>query len=833
MELMLSRILRIGLFALMPGFLLTACNVEETPVEPLRVLGEPPGTAVIGAEYFYEWAVDGGKGIPDFTLTNAPRWLSVEWVENKFRRGIVMRGIPGITGGRHGTGDLTQDTDDTTIVLSVTDGDQLVTKSFTIGVPKNLIKGVSSEVDEDTDMERPADEDGKPIPVCESDDAGTWNSEQGDPPAVPDGMTLAYVLATLDAAPVEPVVFHFQPVSATSSGATPGVDYVEREGYLTFRAGMTRCLIAAFVKKDTEAEPNEIFSYEFDRVVSGLGDVTEKENQAVPKVSVTILDDEPRVDFDQAVISSTEGKTVTVTARLNKAPEVAASATFTVVDGETTADSNDYEILGASGNTVNFNPGETEKTFTIELKLTDDSDKDADEKLTLRWDACKSSEVRTACAGDTMPSMTLWINEWLAPVSVNLPPDSSMGERGVFADAAVDDWGRVYVAYNYTRSNGHQAGEVRVYDRTGVNLLQTIPFASGDDRFDARIGAIRLQTQSGTGKPAQVLYIVGSANGRFTSVPSGSAPALGGWDAVAERWERADVNAPLVVNWRVQYGSDQDDYANSLAITTGGELYVVGDTDGAVENDSNLGGRDGFVLFLSETGQFRYAINTGTTGADHIASARIGSSSAVDFAGSAVGEYDDLPQGGRDAITGSYNTEGRVVRKDQFGSPLTDEILALGKLSTGYVSAGYTTGSLFEGKLGFGGEDIMLAYHKTLSFPDKKIQLGTAANDRALASAGRDLYAFVGGETGGSLVAGTSVVDGKDGWFARYEAKPEDKDLIQTWIRQTAQPGADRIVSLLPTAQNKVFVVDEVEGDAGNSLIIWPITPEGEDLVVP
>ncbi|RMF13985.1 MAG: hypothetical protein D6758_12270, partial [Gammaproteobacteria bacterium] len=788
---MLNRILRTWLQVLIPAVTLTACNVQETPVPELRVLGEPPTEAVLGAEYFYEWAVDGGKGIPNFTLTNAPRWLSVEWVENKFRRGIVMRGIPGITGGRVGRSDLTQDNQDTQIVLSVTDGDQLVTKTFSISVIGNTVLGVGAEVDEDTDMERPQAADGDPLPVCESDASGDWLSDAGEPVVTidPQKETLAYGLVELKAPPVEPVVLAFQTASGNAQTATAGVDFVERSGYLTFKPGMTQCLVMAVVRKDLLAEVTEVFAYEITQVIEGLASTGEANSSGKPAVSISILDDEPRIVFKKAVMSGTEGMQLKIDASLDRPPEEKVAA-FVFFDeaGSTATPSDDFTIDGlvddsglpselilapapspAPIGALVFNAGETAKSFTINLHQNNDADSDQDETFTLSWMPCQGNldGLRVCAAEKATTSLTIWINEWLSRLQL------SWTDGGVVADTAVDDWGRVYVARNFKRGNGRTGGEVLIFDRTGTSSpVQVIPFAGGDDRFDAKIGALHLKTLGGASQPQQALFVVGSANAYFTSLPTGSTPSLGGWDAVAERYDRATVTTPLTLAWRVQYGSDQDDFGTGATTDLNSNLYVVGSTRGTMEGRTNLGGQDGFILYLTPSGAFNYALNVGTSLDDHIAAAQPDNSNAVAFAGYSTGDLDDGPIGGRDAITGSYNVEGRVVRLDQFGSVVNDELLAMTRLSNGYVTAGYTQGSMFEGKVGSGGEDIVLAYHKTTSFPNKIVQLGTSGNDRGLTAGSIDLEAYVGGETGGALVSGTSLSGAKDGWYARYTADP-------------------------------------------------------------
>src|SRR5690554_2563023 len=77
------------------------CKTEKDPDAP-TLLGAPPTTAYIGVEYYYNWGAYGGEGILDYSLTNAPAWLALEDTSNKARQGVIMRGVPGLSGGARG-----------------------------------------------------------------------------------------------------------------------------------------------------------------------------------------------------------------------------------------------------------------------------------------------------------------------------------------------------------------------------------------------------------------------------------------------------------------------------------------------------------------------------------------------------------------------------------------------------------------------------------------------------------------------------------------------------------------------------------------------------------
>ena len=120
-----------GLILLLTG--LVGCKTEKDPDQP-TILGAPPSTAYLGVEYYYNWGAYGGEGILDYSLTNAPSWLALEDISNKARQGVIMYGVPGLTGGSRGEADLGKTED---INLVTTDGSLAGTMPFDIEVRYN------------------------------------------------------------------------------------------------------------------------------------------------------------------------------------------------------------------------------------------------------------------------------------------------------------------------------------------------------------------------------------------------------------------------------------------------------------------------------------------------------------------------------------------------------------------------------------------------------------------------------------------------------------------------------------------------------------------------
>lgn len=136
---------------------LIACKTEKDPDDP-TIIGVPPAEAYLGVEYYYNFGAYGGEDILDYTLTNAPSWLALEDTSNKARQGIIMRGVPGLSGGSRGEADLGRQLG---INLVGTDGGMSGVQPFDIEVKYNALslendtftEGQSSDSGADTGTE--------------------------------------------------------------------------------------------------------------------------------------------------------------------------------------------------------------------------------------------------------------------------------------------------------------------------------------------------------------------------------------------------------------------------------------------------------------------------------------------------------------------------------------------------------------------------------------------------------------------------------------------------------------------------------------------------------
>lgn len=175
---------------------------------------------------------------------------------------------------------------------------------------------------------------------------------------------------TLSAASDATVTVNYATADGTATLA--GGDYRAASGTLTFAPGQTSKTITVLVNGDRIAEADEYFYVNLTGVTNA--------GIANGSAFAMIQDEEPRISIGD--VSKAEGKKgqttlFTFTVTLSAAYDQAVTMSFRTVNGSATA-GDDY--IARTG-TLTFNPGETSKTITIEVK--GDSKKEPDETFYL------------------------------------------------------------------------------------------------------------------------------------------------------------------------------------------------------------------------------------------------------------------------------------------------------------------------------------------------------------------------------------------------------------------------------------------------------------------
>ena len=218
--------------------------------------------------------------------------------------------------------------------------------------------------------------------------------------------------------------------------------------------------------------------------------------------------------------------------------------------------------------------------------------------------------------------------------------------------------------------------------------------------------------------------------------------------------------------WIRQFGSAEDDAVTDVAVTARGDVYVVGTTDGTL-NEANLGSRDGFIAKYDKNGNRKWLHNIGSAGYDEVRSVAVTASGDAYLTGFTSGSLNEPQQGDNDSFVAKYDRNGKRKWIHQFGSGQEERGSSIAVASNGTSYAvGYTYGNP-SGDTGLGDlEGYLVSFDKNGN--RKWIHLvSTAGIDDVSAvsvTAAGDLY--VGGSTTGTF--NESPVGIKDAFIARY-----------------------------------------------------------------
>lgn len=249
---------------------------------------------------------------------------------------------------------------------------------------------------------------------------------------------------------------------------------------------------------------------------------------------------------------------------------------------------------------------------------------------------------------------------------------------GVAADVA----GNIYVA-GFTdgalpshTSAGMKDAFVAKYDATG-SMLWSKQF--GSDKDDRAIGVAT--DASGNA------YVVGHTDGPILP----SVTPLGNRDAFIIKF---DPSGNVV--WARPIGSDRFDRAFNVAVDASGNACVSGYTDGTLPGQSLVGGYDAYIARFDPSGNMVWARQYGSELYDHGYGVTMDAASNIYVVGDTDGALPGQANAGvRDAIAVKYDSNGNMVWRRQFGSGLYDNAQGVAVDSSGnaYV-AGSTNGAL-------------------------------------------------------------------------------------------------------------------------------------------
>jgi len=316
---------------------------------------------------------------------------------------------------------------------------------------------------------------------------------------------------------------------------------------------------------------------------------------------------------------------------------------------------------------------------------------------------------------------------------------------------AVDGLGRSYVAGATGGSLGGatKGGEdafLRSYTRSG-QLRWTRQFGSRAD--DRAMG----DAVDGDG----FIVVVGDTSGKLPG------PKKGGQDAWVRKY-RPDGS----LLWARQFGTLQDDEARAVAIDGAGNIFVAGETGGALAGTPK-GQTDAFLRKYSPSGSVRWTRQFGTPTADYVDGAAADSSGNAWVIGGTDGDLAGVNAGGFDAVVRKYDASGHHRWTRQFGTTEGDFAEDADADGSGnLIVVGSTDGAMPGGGSDPGASDVFVRKLSPSGADVWTRQFGSDAEDYPnRVDVDGHGNAYIGGGTNGEL-PGQTQVGGPDAFVVSY-----------------------------------------------------------------
>jgi len=262
------------------------------------------------------------------------------------------------------------------------------------------------------------------------------------------------------------------------------------------------------------------------------------------------------------------------------------------------------------------------------------------------------------------------------------------------------------------------------------------------------------------------------------------------------------------IGWTRQFGTSDNDYAPGLAVDASGNVYIAGWTEGALPGKSSSGGTDAFIRKYDGSGNEIWTRQFGTSDNDIARGVVVDTSGNVYVAGETRGALPgQTSSGGRDAFVRKYDGSGNEIWTKQFGTPSTDFAKSIAVDASGNVYVAGETWNALPGQSYAGGGDTFVRKYDGSGNEFWTRQFGTFTTDSAYGvTVDTSGNVYVAGTTGGALPEQSSS-GGWDAFVRKYDGSGNE-----IWTRQFGSSATDFAESVAVDASDNVYVAGETWG---------------------
>ncbi len=272
----------------------------------------------------------------------------------------------------------------------------------------------------------------------------------------------------------------------------------------------------------------------------------------------------------------------------------------------------------------------------------------------------------------------------------------------------------------------------------------------------------------------------------------------GSTDAIIRKYNSAGN-----VLWFDQFGSPNSDTAFAVAADSTG-AYVVGTAGGTLNGQAGPGLANAFIVRYDANGNVLWTRVIGAALTFTNGYAVAADSSGVYVAGATTGAIGGANSGLQDVFVRKYDSSGNTLWTQQFGTGQDDQARALAINSSGVYVLGQTNGAL----PGLTNAGLVDAFVRKLDASGNTLwtrQFGTSLGDFVEAAAADANAVYMGGSTGGALT-GTFLGGTFDGFARKY-----DNNGNVVWTRQYGTSSND-VVEGIAVDGGGVYIGGYTEG---------------------
>lgn len=260
------------------------------------------------------------------------------------------------------------------------------------------------------------------------------------------------------------------------------------------------------------------------------------------------------------------------------------------------------------------------------------------------------------------------------------------------------------------------------------------------------------------------------------------------------------------IAWTKQIGTSEIDVGKSVTVDSSGNIFVTGYTDGDLDGNLNDGSVDIFLTKFYSDGSFAWTKQWGTSGQEYGQSVAVDNSGNIFVTGYTDGDLDgNTNAGSSDIFLTKLKSDGSFEWTQQWGTIKFDTGNSLLVDSSGNIFiTGHTSGT-FDGNTDSTGIGVFLTKLSDNGSVIWTKQWGTGENDYG-ESVSIDSFGniFVAGHTN-SDVDGYNIV-------SRMFLTKLNSDGSEVWIKVWGSNGDDEVSCLTIDSSGNIFVAGYAEG---------------------